>query len=70
MTYRLDSDVPRPYGWIEPQGERRTVPPRDSDGAGWIDFNEADFAKSLESRCEKDVTGISRFGCKYALGTI
>ena len=43
MTYRWDSDVPRPYGWIEPIDQPFTAPPTDKNPIKWRQYNEKEF---------------------------
>ncbi len=51
MTYRSDSDLPHPYGWIEPRGRPRVRPRYRSDPpVDWAPYDEADFARSLPGR--------------------
>ncbi len=50
MTYRLDSDFPRPYGWAEDLEHPRHLPPRFSDLEKWAPYDKEAFVKSLPSR--------------------
>ena len=51
MTYRDDSDLPRPYAWIAPLGTPpSTYQPRASEPRNWRQFSKAGFAASLPSR--------------------
>ena len=47
MTYRPDSDFPRPYGWIEPINRPHDLPPRLQDPPRWIPYNEREFKYAL-----------------------
>ena len=54
MTYRLDSDVPRPYGWVEPTNRTsRSLPPRSCEKYKWRTYNEAEFARSLPNQTKE-----------------
>ena len=55
MTYRLDSDIPNPYGWIVPKlSDKSFVPTIDDIGQWdhWENFDYGEFAASLNSRPE------------------
>jgi hypothetical protein len=52
MTYRWDSDIPRPYGWFQQRNTTTTTtsfypkPPRDD----WLPYREHEFIQSMSSR--------------------
>jgi len=52
MTYRRDSDIPRPYGWIEPKDEPRTTPWWVGPDTKWRRFDMEAFKASLPSKPE------------------
>ena len=56
MTYRLDSDIPHPYGWPRPRAAKSfvyqpTLTEISSPGH-WIDYDRESFLNSLPSRPE------------------
>ena len=53
MTYRRDSDIPIPYGWIVPKSSNKYYAPRVDDVGHWNhNFNYSKFAASFNSRPE------------------
>ncbi len=55
MTYRLNSDQPRVYGWVDPVGEpTRQRPPRKGDPIyEWKAYDNGHILKSMNGRGEK-----------------
>ena len=51
MTFRWDSDLPRPYGWFDEIARPDSFYP--SKPARWIPYNETRFRESLPSRPKK-----------------
>ena len=43
MTYRLDSNIPRPYGWIQARDGQARFPPRKGDKMNWRQYDERAF---------------------------
>ncbi len=51
MTYRSDSDIPRPYGWIERNNVPKSYAPwREKPKPKWLPYDEAEFKESLKFR--------------------
>ncbi len=49
MTYRLDSDLPRPYGWFEKLDEKmRVLPPRATElPYKWLPYDDSWIREDL-----------------------
>ncbi len=54
MTYRADSDIPLPHGWVEPLNKPRLQPRRSTDPPHvWIPYDEQSFLRTLARRSHK-----------------
>jgi alpha-1,3-fucosyltransferase len=47
MTYRWDSDIPRPYGWFQDKAYRGVYPPP-PESITWKEFNEIDIINIVQ----------------------
>ncbi len=48
MTPRIDSDLPVPYGWVDPIGLERTRPPSTREWPyKWLSYDNSEVVKSF-----------------------
>ncbi len=62
MTYDLGSDLPIPYGWIDPINFKRIGPPKKSEFSHdkWLQYNNSEVIRKLRNGDEDLVKLVKR----------